>query len=193
MTAFVTLIPKRYITWGLCTLYVLCTPCARFVSRARSVHRHKGCSDPKLYTFLESAWQMQSLGSVLKKIRDDFWKKNIFSSKGPPFGFSAICPTVFWPIPGVNFKLETSSFYQSSSFCEMRRHVSAWIEIQKFCSILHPYWNTFEMSLKCPWNALWTSLKYTYNSQLPWNISKASLKLPLNFLESPLNLHWNSN
>ena len=27
-----------------------------------------------------------------------------------PLVFLCICPTVFWPIPGVNFKLETSSF-----------------------------------------------------------------------------------
>ena len=87
MTAFVTLIPKRYITWGLCTLYVLCTPRARCLSRARSVHRHNGCSDPKLYTFSESAWQMQSFGSVLKKIGDNFWKKIFFHLRVPPLVF----------------------------------------------------------------------------------------------------------
>ena len=62
-------------------------------------------------------------------------------------GFLGICLTVFWPIPGVNFKLETSSFHQLSSFCYMRRHVIAWIEVQKFCSTLHPYY--------CRTNILW--------------------------------------
>ena len=49
--------------------------------------------------------------------------KGLVSSKG-------ICPTVFWPIPEVNFMLETSSFHRSSSFCDMRGHVSARIKIQ---------------------------------------------------------------
>ena len=86
MTAFVKLIPKRYTTWGLCTLYVPCTRCARCITRARSVHKYNRCSDPMLYTSSESAW-LKSFGSASKKIRDNFWKKNIFSSKGPPLGF----------------------------------------------------------------------------------------------------------
>ena len=39
-----------------------------------------------------------------EKYRKRFLKKNNFSSKGPPFGFLGICPTVFWPIPGGKFK-----------------------------------------------------------------------------------------
>ena len=45
---------------------------------------------------------------------------------------------VFGTIIGVNFKVETSCFHQSSGFCNMRRHVSALIETQKCCSTLHP-------------------------------------------------------
>ena len=34
-----------------------------------------------------------------------FLKKNVFSSKGPPFGFWAVCKVVFWPREGPNFKI----------------------------------------------------------------------------------------
>ena len=179
--------------YNLGSLHPICYR-ARYISRARSVHRHNGCYDPILYTFSESAWQMQSFERVLKMIEDNFWNENIFFlqissciegnlgwkniffknrlwsfSKHSQmtafvklilkryitwghstryifarsvirdnfwkklffhdyhFGFLGICPTVFWPIPGVNFMLETSSFHRSSRFWYMRRHVSAQI------------------------------------------------------------------
>ena len=72
MTAFVKLILKRFITWGHNTHYV----CARSVYGLYSVHGactvDIGSTDPKLYTFSESAQQMQSFGSVSKMIRDNF-------------------------------------------------------------------------------------------------------------------------
>ena len=93
-TAFVKLIPKRYITWGLSIRYV----CARSVHGLNSVHGactvRKGCTDPKLYTFSESAWQMLSFGSVLKKIGDDFWKKIFFHLRVPPLVFGYLSDSV---------------------------------------------------------------------------------------------------
>ena len=87
MTAFVKLIPKRYITWGHNTRYV----CARSVHGLYSVHGactvHIGFTDPKLYTFSESAWHMQSFESVSKKIGDNFWKKIFFHPRVPPLVF----------------------------------------------------------------------------------------------------------
>ena len=81
---------------------------------------------------------MQSLGVFFKK-SETIFEKNVLLYKGPPFGFLGIYPTAFWPIPWVNLKLETSSFHKWSSFCDMRKHVSAWIETQRNCSTLHPY------------------------------------------------------
>ena len=134
MTAFVKLIPKRYITWGHNTRYV----CARSVHGLYSVHGTYRVQRPQVIYLFGISLTYAVIWECFKKDRRQFLKKNIFSSKGPPFGFWGICPKVIWPIPGVNFKLETSSFHRSSSFCDVRRHVSARIEIQKFCSTLHP-------------------------------------------------------
>ena len=51
MTAFVVLIPKTYITWGLSTLKGLCTLCARFAQRAQALR----APNPMICMFLESA------------------------------------------------------------------------------------------------------------------------------------------
>ena len=109
-----------------CTAYEACTGRAQYV---------KGAQTPGYICFRNQLDKCSYFG-VFRKRSETILKKNIFSSKRPPFGFSAICPIVFWPIPGVNFKLETSSCYKSSSFCEMRRHASALIDIQKFCFTL---------------------------------------------------------
>ena len=102
VTAFIKLIPKRYITWGLNIPYV----CARSVHGLRSVHRactvRKGCTDPKLYMFLESAWQMQSFWSVLKKIGNNFWKKIFFHLRVPPLVFRVFVRQYFCRSPTWN-------------------------------------------------------------------------------------------
>ena len=60
MTAFVVLIPKTYIPWDLTT----CRTCIRSVHAVQSMHGActgpRGCLDPTLCMFLESAQQMQS-------------------------------------------------------------------------------------------------------------------------------------
>ena len=51
-------------------------------------------------------------------------KKAIFPPKGPPFGFWVICPLVFGLREGFIFKLESSGFHQTSSFCDLHPHVN---------------------------------------------------------------------
>ena len=66
-----------------------------------------------------------------------FLKKIFFSPKGPPFGFRVICSPVFGLREGFIFKLESSGFHQTSSFCELHPHVNAKNPTPK-CWFYHP-------------------------------------------------------
>ena len=73
--------------------------------------------------------------------------KNIFSSKGPPFGFLLKCPASFltW---GVNLKIEISTFHQSFSFCL----IGGFLYFENDPLNAPPYhWVT--------WTSIWTPMK----------------------------------
>ena len=77
------------------------------------------CLDALIYMFLESAWH----------IWDNFWRKKKFH---PPFGFQVICPLVFGLREGFIFKLESSGFHQTLSFCGLQPPVDAKNQTPKF-------------------------------------------------------------
>ena len=52
-------------------------------------------------------------------------KKIFFSPKGPPFGFRVICSPAFGLREGFIFKLESSGFNKTSSFCDLHPRVNA--------------------------------------------------------------------
>ena len=99
MTAFVVRIPKTYKTWGLSTLQGLCTLCACFKHCARSVHMsYRLC--PCYVCFWNQHTKCSHFKHVLKRL-----EKIVFSTKGSPFGFWAVCKVFFWPREGQNLKI----------------------------------------------------------------------------------------
>ena len=75
---------------------------------------------------------IEVIWECFEKDQRQFLKKTIFFHLRF-FVFLGICPIVFELI-----SLKTSSFHRSSTFCDMRRQVSAKIEINFFCFTLHP-------------------------------------------------------
>ena len=98
------LIPTMYVTFGLCTIYVLCkcTSCARFEFYTEYEHT------PSYTPFWKQGDKCSHLGQILKK--------NIFILYDSHFCFWSIFSVLFRPIQGVNLKLDPSSFHQSSTF-----------------------------------------------------------------------------
>ena len=73
--------------------------CACSVHAVQSVHGACtgtiGCLDPMLCMFLESAQQMQSFETCLKKIGKHFWKKIFFHPRVPPLVFGMFVKSFF--------------------------------------------------------------------------------------------------
>ena len=132
MTTFVVLISKTYILGHLITLYCPCTLCARNIACTERARAMVGTQTPIHICFRSQHYECSHLALFWKRLETIFEKKIIFSPKGPPFGFRVICPLVFGLREGFIFKLESSGFHQTSSFCDLHPHVNAKNPTPKF-------------------------------------------------------------
>ena len=131
MTTFVVLIPKTYILGHVITLYCPFTLGARNIACTEHARAMVGTPTPYIYVFGVSVTNVVIWHYFGKDWRQ-FLKKIFFSPKGPPFGFRVICSPVFGLREGFIFKLESSGFHQTSSFCELHPHVNAKNPTPKF-------------------------------------------------------------